>query len=183
MRTGTRAAVPSAEKRLFESWNDASEFRHLYVSFHGSKSARSIVWRASAPNCALASTNPLPRSPRRVPNAKWPRIRFASESRYVLASARLHAVNFNSMASLRIVISQIDVAKNEISAAELQASRAQQNLTAKSLEFERLQVCCECNRFVQCCRRFSFHSFYCFVCAARAQRGPLTRGQARAARL
>ena len=123
--------------------------------------------RASAPNCARASTNPSPRSPRLAPNVKWPRIRFGRITRCTFiwnADARSEAVNFNSTASLLVAISQIDVAKNEISAAELQASRAQQNLTAKSLEFERLQVCLRffaCNQSAHCVIHIRFCFFWC----------------------
>jgi hypothetical protein len=75
-------------------------------------------------------------------------------------SVRDRMPEFPILPIFRITISQIELSKSDISAAELQASRAQQNLTAKSLEFERLQVCwfLRCNLFVPFCVSIRFSS-------------------------
>ena len=95
---------------------------------------------------------------------------------------RPHALNFEFrfLVDFPIIISQIELSKSDISAAELQASRAQQNLTAKSLEFERLQVCCFCVANLLVPFRIIHLVLLSsrFVCTtARAERGPLACGQ------
>lgn len=100
---------------------------------------------------------------------------------FVVIFCATTCIEFPLLVDFPIIISQIELSKSDISAAELQASRAQQNLTAKSLEFERLQVCCFCvtNLLVpfRIIHLVLLSSRFVFT-TARAERGPLACGQA-----